>query len=155
MKLWSKSVLGLTVVALLLVAAWPTAALETFDRSELTLVTETGRHAFQIEMAVTSRQRNQGLMFRRKLPVDHGMLFDYQTPRTITMWMKNTYIPLDMVFIGPDGTVVGVHERAVPHSLQSIKSPRPARSVLEVNGGTVRRLGIKPGDRVEHPIFNN
>ena len=104
-------------------------------------------------MALTDRQQIQGLMFRRSLPGNAGMLFDYRMPRSITMWMKNTYIPLDMIFIGNDGRVNYIAQRTTPHSETIITSR--GRAVLEVNGGTSSRLGIVPGDKVEHPIFGN
>ena len=94
-------------------------------------------------------------MFRRKLAPDAGMLFDYKVPQRITMWMKNTYIPLDMLFIGAGGRIVNIAERTVPRSLAAISSDGNAQAVLEVNGGTARRLGIRPGDMVLHPIFSN
>jgi uncharacterized membrane protein (UPF0127 family) len=92
-------------------------------------------------------------MFRRSLDADAGMLFDYGTTQSVSFWMKNTLIPLDMVFIYANGRVAGVHQRAVPHSEQPIPSPAPVRAVLELNGGTAARLDIKPGDLVVHPIF--
>ncbi len=145
---------ALALVATGVVAPRGAATLETFDRSELVIVTETGRHKFSIELAVNGKQRAQGLMYRRDMPADHGMLFDYRRPQEIAMWMKNTFIPLDMVFLDATGTVKGTHERAVPQSLETIDSPGPVRAVLEVNGGTVKRLKIKPGDKVEHPLFD-
>ncbi len=141
------------VLAALAVFPRAAATLETFDRSELTIVTETGRHDFSVELASNGRQRAQGLMYRQEMPADHGMLFDYRRSRNVSMWMKNTYIPLDMLFIDAGGTIKGLHERAVPGSLEAISSPGPVRAVLELNGGTVRRLGIKPGDKVEHSLF--
>jgi len=92
-------------------------------------------------------------MFRRSLPANAGMLFDYRIPTRISMWMKNTYIPLDMIFIGADGKIINIAQRAVPLSEATISSRGRARAVLEVNGGTAARLGIKPGDRVESPLF--
>ena len=125
----------------------------TFERSPLYIITESGKHEFEVEMALTDRQQTQGLMFRRSLPRNAGMLFDYRMPRSITMWMKNTYIPLDMIFIGNDGRVNYIAQRTTPHSEAIITSR--GRAVLEVNGGTSSRLGIVPGDKVEHPIFGN
>ncbi|MBX6370015.1 MAG: DUF192 domain-containing protein [Rhodospirillales bacterium] len=126
---------------------------QTFPRSELELVTTKGRFKFKVEMATTPAQMAQGLMFRRSLDPDAGMLFDYGTTQRVSFWMKNTLIPLDMIFIYANGRVAAVHERAVPLSEQAIPSPVPVRAVLEVNGGTAARLGIKPGDLVVHPIF--
>ncbi len=127
--------------------------LVTFDKSELAIKTAKGKFKFDIELAISGPQQSQGLMFRRSLAADAGMLFDYRTPQFISMWMKNTYIPLDMIFIGQDGKVINIAERTIPHSEMVISSKSHARAVLEVNGGTASRLGIKPGDQVLHAIF--
>jgi uncharacterized protein len=121
----------------------------------LTIVTRNGRHAFLIEVARNDADRAQGLMFRRSLAPDRGMLFDFgrQTQPTV-MWMKNTYIPLDMIFIRPDGAIARIAENAEPLSTRTISSGEPVSAVLEVAGGTAARLGIKPGDRIEHPLFS-
>ena len=129
------------------------AQLQTFPKAELTIVSAGGPHKFTVELATTPGQMEQGLMFRRSLPPDAGMLFDYRAPSMASMWMKNTLIPLDMLFIGADGTVLDIHERAVPLSLDPIGTDKPVLGVLELNGGTVSRLGIKRGDRIDHPIF--
>ena len=94
-------------------------------------------------------------MFRRSLAPDAGMLFDYKQPTVATMWMRNTLIPLDMLFVDGKGRIVNIHERAVPESLDVIAAAAPVRAVIELNGGTAERLGIKPGDQVVHPIFGN
>ncbi|MDP6260226.1 MAG: DUF192 domain-containing protein [Rhodospirillales bacterium] len=124
-----------------------------FDRSALLIKTANGRFKFNIEMAISRRQQSQGLMFRHSLAADAGMLFDYRIPQRISMWMKNTFIPLDMIFIDQDGKVINIAERAIPHSEVVISSKTPARAVLEVNGGTASRLGIRSGDQVLHAIF--
>jgi hypothetical protein len=129
-------------------AAAQSAPLQTFSTASLDIVTRSGRHAFTVEIAETEAQRAQGLMFRSRLAPDGGMLFIYPADRRLSMWMKNTLIPLDMLFVASDGAIVGVHERAVPHSLRSIASRVPARAVIELAGGTVARLGIRVGDRV-------
>lgn len=126
-----------------------------FPKSSLVIVTSKGRHPFNIEMALTNRQQAQGLMFRRSMAADAGMMFDYRAPQIITMWMRNTFIPLDMIFVGADGRIINIAERTVPQSEAIVPSARPARAVIEVNGGTANRLGIKPGDTVEHAIFGN
>ena len=136
----------------LLVPAFPAAALETFTSSELTIVTAAGPRKFKVELALTEPQMEQGLMFRRSLAADAGMLFDFKSPVPVSMWMKNTLIPLDMVFVD-GGRVVDIHERAVPQSLDTITTRVPARYVIELNGGTVAHLGIKTGDRVTGPYF--
>ncbi len=149
--------LGFLIIALCLAQAGPARAQSTlanFERGELEIETGDGtRHVFQIELATTPEQKSQGLMFRRSLAPDGGMLFIYPSVRTITMWMRNTLIPLDMVFIAADGRIVKVAQRTVPMSLATISSGGPAKAVLEVNGGTAARLGLKPGDRVLHPAF--
>ena len=121
---------------------------EPFKTAKLAIQSANGRHEFTVELALSDRQQMQGLMFRRSLAPDAGMLFDYKLPTQITMWMKNTFIPLDMIFIGADGRIVRIAERTVPHSEEIVPSMRPARAVLEVNGGTAQRLGIKVGDAV-------
>ena len=131
------------------------AELASFPKSKLVIETASGKYNFNIELALSQPQMAQGLMFRRALAPDAGMLFDYGEPQPIAMWMKNTLIPLDMVFIGKDGKVVDFHERAVPMSLDTIEPKVPARAVLEVNAGTVQRLGLQVGDTVHHAFFGN
>ena len=94
-------------------------------------------------------------MFRRSLAADAGMIFDYGVPSLAAMWMKNTLIPLDMLFVDQHGRIINIHERAVPGALEPIAAAAPARAVIELNGGTAARLGIKPGDRVIFPIFGD
>ena len=127
----------------------------TFETSEVVIETRDGkRHDFRVELALNQRQRMQGLMYRPKLAPGAGMLFDYGRETPIAMWMKNTIVPLDMLFIGADGVIVNIAERTVPGSLATIPSEGPVRAVLEINAGTAARLGIKPGDRVLHRIFD-
>ena len=128
-------------------------ALATYGKSELTIETAGGKRHFAIEEAKTPQQMAQGLMYRRAMAADAGMLFEYERAQPAAFWMKNTLIPLDMLFIGADGTVLDIHERAVPLSLDPIGTDKPVLGVLELNGGTVSRLGIKRGDRIDHPIF--
>jgi uncharacterized protein len=143
----------LLVIALLLVTSIPAWALETFGTSELTIQTAAGPQKFSIELALTDAQMEQGLMFRRSMAADAGMLFDFKQPTNVTMWMKNTVIPLDMLFLDTSGKIIDIHERAVPYSTDIIASTVPARYVIELNGGTVARLGIKLGDKVTSPYF--
>jgi hypothetical protein len=131
------------------------AQLQRFETSTLTIVSATGPHRFTVEVAETPAQMEQGLMFRRTMAPDAGMLFDYKTPTLATMWMRNTLIPLDMLFVDEQGRIVNIHERAVPQSLDVIAAAAPVRAVIELNGGTAARLGIVQGDRVQHPIFGN
>jgi len=131
------------------------AQLAPFQTAPLTIVTAGGPQKFTVELAATPAQMEQGLMFRRSLAPDGGMLFDYRTPSMAMMWMKNTLIPLDMLFVDAEGRIVNIHERAVPGSLATISAAAPVRAVIELNGGTAARLGIRPGDRVIFPIFGN
>ena len=131
------------------------AQLQRFATSELTIVSATGPHRFTVEVAEAPAQMEQGLMFRRALAPDAGMLFDYKTPTMATMWMRNTLIPLDMLFVDAQGRIVNIHQRAVPQSLDVIAAAAPVRAVIELNGSTAARLGIAPGDQVQHPIFGN
>lgn len=129
--------------------------LQKFSSSELTILSASGPHRFKVELAETPAQMTQGLMFRTSLPPDAGMLFDYKEPTAATMWMRNTLIPLDMLFVDAQGRIVNIHQRAVPESLDLIAAAAPVRAVIELNGGTASRLGIRPGDQVVHPIFGN
>ncbi len=110
-------------------------------------------HAFNVEIADTEEERQKGLMFRESLPEDGGMLFDFGNPQPATIWMKNTLIPLDILFINTDGEVLAIARNAVPHSLRLITPGVPVKGVLEINGGAAAKLGIKPGDTVIHPMF--
>ena len=147
------------LLAILLATALPGRAaepqLQQFATSHLTIVSATGPHRFVVELAETPGQMEQGLMFRRSLAPDAGMLFDFKRPTVATMWMHNTLIPLDMLFVDQQGLIVNIAQRAVPESDQTIAAVKPVRAVIELNGGTAERLGIKPGDRVLYPIFGN
>jgi uncharacterized protein len=131
------------------------APLQHFAAAQLTIVSGGGRHRFTVELAETPAQMEQGLMFRRSLAPDAGMLFDFKEPTVATMWMHNTLIPLDMLFVDEHGRIVNIAQRAVPESDATIAAAAPVRSVIELNGGTAERLGIKPGDRVLFPIFGD
>ena len=122
--------------------------------SPLEIKTSDGRILrFTVELALTPEEQTIGLMNRSNLPADSGMLFDFGRDRPITMWMKNTLIPLDMIFVAADGTVLGIAERTVPMSLEIIPSPGPIRAVIEVNGGTSEHLKIHPGDHLIQPVL--
>src|SRR5579862_375239 len=120
----------------LLLAALPAWALETFGTSELTIQTAGGPQKFAIELALSDAQMEQGLMFRRTLAANAGMLFDFKSPTNVMMWMKNTVLPLDMLFLDTRGRIVDIHERAVPYSTDVIAAKMPSRYVIELNGGT-------------------
>jgi uncharacterized membrane protein (UPF0127 family) len=113
------------------------------------------KHLFHVEMAVDPMQQITGLMFRTSVPVDGGMLFDWGTPRDSQMWMKNTLVPLDMVFINVDGTIRAIAENTVPESLAVIDSRGPVRATLELQAGITAKLGILVGDKVSQRIFGN
>ena len=141
------------LAVMLLLAAAPSWALESFTTSELTIQTAGGPRKFSIELALSDPQMEQGLMYRRSLAPDAGMLFDFKQPTNVTMWMKNTLIPLDMLFLDNSGKIIDIHERAVPLSTDIISGRVPARYVVELNGGTVDKLGIKTGDQATSPYF--
>jgi uncharacterized membrane protein (UPF0127 family) len=130
--------------------------LAAFPRQTLTIHRGPGEKQgleYRVWVADTPRRQAQGLMFVRSLPSKQGMLFVHESPRPIGMWMKNTYIPLDMLFIDASGRIQQIVENTIPHSLDIIRSREPALAVLEIAGGEARRLGISPGQRVSHPAF--
>lgn len=129
-------------------AAWP-AGQQTIE-----IATKSGVHVFSVEIAENDAERAKGLMYRKELPEGRGMLFDFHREQEVSFWMQNTYIPLDMLFIRADGRIQRIVENAEPLSTKLIPSGGPVRAVLEVIGGTARKLGIAPGDRVASPIFN-
>lgn len=139
-----------TVVSLCFVAP----ALRAAEMQPLEIVAANGKHNFSVEVARTREEQDKGLMFRRELPDGQGMLFDFTTEQTVAFWMENTYISLDIIFINGDGRIRRIAENAEPLSKTTIPSDGPVRAVLEVIGGTARKLGIKEGDRVVHPIFS-
>jgi uncharacterized membrane protein (UPF0127 family) len=143
--------LTLLIVALIASASDFAAAAEL---QTLEIASKSGVHAFQVELAITPEEKEHGLMFRRELPEGQGMLFDFQFDQNVAFWMKNTYIPLDMLFIRGDGRILRIAENTEPLSERNIPSGGPVRAVLEVIGGTAKKLGIAPGDRVGGSIFS-
>ena len=119
----------------------------------LTISTQTGDHSFSVEIAATPATRERGLMNRRFMPIDRGMLFEFERDDPVAFWMKNTYIPLDMVFIARNGVVTRVVDRAEPFSETPIPSGGPCAAVLELNGGVAAEIGLRTGDMVRHPFF--
>jgi uncharacterized membrane protein (UPF0127 family) len=113
------------------------------------------RHLFHLEVANTSEEQERGLMYRTELPADGGMLFPYAPPRPIYMWMRNTLIPLDMIFVRPKGVIGYIEHDAEPHSEIPRGTPSDVQAVLELPGGTARRLGIKVGDYVDYTVPEN
>jgi len=121
----------------------------------LTIVTASGEHAFQVEIANTVDQRAKGLMYRRFMPADRGMLFEFETNAPVGFWMENTYISLDMVFISPNGTVTRVFPNAEPMSQAVIPSGGPCLGVLEINAGVAAKIGLAVGDKVRAAFFKS
>jgi uncharacterized membrane protein (UPF0127 family) len=145
-------IISRTCLAFLLLALVPAHAAEP-GLEALTIVTANGRHTFQVEVMRTEAERARGLMERRYLPADRGMLFDFKQPVPAAMWMKNTYISLDMLFIRADGTIANIAENTEPMSTRIIPADAPVLGVLELNAGTAVKIGAQPGDKVEHPLF--
>jgi uncharacterized protein len=141
------------VFALLCLASPSGAAAQPGGPDSLEIVTATGRHVFQIEIANDDATRERGLMDRRFMAPDHGMLFEFEREAPVAFWMKNTYIPLDMIFIGPSGVVTHVAANAEPLSERVIPSGGLCIGVLELNGGMAASIGLKVGDKVRHPFF--
>jgi uncharacterized membrane protein (UPF0127 family) len=148
-----RALLGILAALLLLARVEAAPGSTTFDETPLAIDTPSGRHEFRVEMAVSPEQRAQGLMFRESLAEDRGMLFDFGKPHRAAMWMRNTYVPLDMLFIAADGRIEQITADTQPLSDVVIASREPVRAVLELRGGVSAKLGIKPGDRVLHPLF--
>ncbi len=144
------AVAGLALAAAPLTLIMSGAPVALAAESIGTLETAAGKHRITIETADTPQARETGLMFRRSMPADQGMLFDFEEARPVTMWMKNTFIPLDMLFMDSTGVVTSIKRNAQPQSLDLIPSGGPARYVLELNAGAADRYGAKPGDRLRH-----
>ena len=143
--------------ALLLVLVLVLGVADAYAGPSVPLVistSESGKRVFHVLLATTPEEQERGLMFQPAIPADSGMLFDFHRVQAVQMWMKNTLIPLDMLFIAEDGRIVGIANRTVPKSLDIIAAPRPVRAVLEINGGTCEQLQIKVGDRVTEPTFD-
>ncbi|MFK4657076.1 uncharacterized membrane protein (UPF0127 family) [Bradyrhizobium japonicum] len=119
----------------------------------LEIVTRNGVQVFSVEMATTEEEKQTGLMYRKELADGKGMLFDFKPEQEVSMWMKNTYVSLDMIFIRADGRILRIAENTEPLSTKIISSQGPARAVLEVAAGTAQKYGIRPGDRVGHRLF--
>jgi len=142
------------ILALALTAAFDVSAQElppledSFESSTLVIVASRACHHLDVYLAVTTSQQRRGLMFVRELPPQRGMLFVYDRPGLLSMWMKNTFIPLDMLFVREDGTVASIETDTEPQSLRSVSAKEPVRYVLELAAGTTRALGIEPGSRL-------
>ena len=136
-------------------AAWLMAPLPagSAEQQTLEIVSKSGVHVFSVELAVTDEERQKGLMFRRSLPESQGMMFDFKQDQDVSMWMRNTYVSLDMIFIRGDGRILRIAENTETESDRIIPSGGPVRAVLEVVAGTAKKFGLAPGDRVASPIF--
>ncbi len=145
------------LAAILVVAGFAVASapLRAASFQPLEIVTKNGVQAFSVEMATTDEEKQTGLMYRKELADGKGMLFDFNPEQQISMWMKNTYVSLDMIFIRADGRILRIAENTEPLSTKIISSQGPARAVLEVPAGTAQKYGIRPGDRVGHPLFGS
>jgi len=146
------------LLALATLASLPARALESlqqFPSSVLTIRTHKSTEWFSVWIADTPERSEQGLMFQQWLPADQGMLFPQDAPRVMHMWMKNTLIPLDMLFLDPHGRIVHIRENASPESLDIITFPKPVAGVLELKGGICARENIRVGDRVIHALFGS
>jgi uncharacterized protein len=148
-RLWA----ALSLVVLIAFAAGGAARVDGLEA--LQIVTATGTHNFQVEIARDDASRARGLMDRRFMPADHGMLFEFEREEPEAFWMKDTYIPLDMIFISRVGVVTNIAANAEPLSERAIPSGPPCMAVLELNGGAAARIGLKVGDKVRHPFFGS
>jgi uncharacterized membrane protein (UPF0127 family) len=123
--------------------------------AQISIDTPHGPAAFDVEVAADAQSQHMGLMYRRELAANAGMLFDLHKPQFVSFWMKNTYLPLDLLFVRADGTISTIEPNAIPLSTGSIPSAEPVEAVIELNGGRAHQLGIKPGARVHGSIFGN
>jgi uncharacterized protein len=150
---WRAARVWFAVACVAAFAAFAGTATRAASFGTLEIATKSGVHIFSVEMATTEEEKTKGLMYRRELADGKGMLFDFSPEQQISMWMKNTYISLDMIFIRADGRILRIAENTEPESTAIISSGGLARGVLEVPAGTAQKYGIAPGDRVSHPLF--
>jgi uncharacterized protein len=151
---WRRPRVWLTAFLVVASFAFANAAARAASIQSLEIVTKSGVQVFTVEMATTEEEKTTGLMYRKELADGKGMLFDFSPEQQVSMWMKNTYISLDMIFIRADGRILRIAENTEPLSTRIIASGGLAKGVLEVIAGTAEKYGIKPGDRVAHPLFN-
>ena len=147
-----KSAIG--AAALVLAAGSATAAANA-PLHRLEIDTASGPHIFNVELMSTDAEREHGLMFRRSMPRDHGMLFDFHRQQPVVFWMKNTYLPLDMIFVASNGRVVSIKHDAKPMDETLIPSGAPTQGVIEVNAGVAKAIGVQVGDEVKASIFHD
>jgi uncharacterized membrane protein (UPF0127 family) len=153
-RIAGRLMMSLVAASAVLAAFYITPAAKAASVQPLEIATKSGVQVFSVEMATTEEEKQTGLMYRKELPDGKGMLFDFSPEQQISMWMKNTYISLDMIFIRADGRILRIAENTEPLSTKIISSGGLAKGVLEVIAGTAQKYGIKPGDRVAHPLFN-
>ena len=146
--------LRIPFAAVLVVCVFSAFGARAASIQPLEIVTKSGVQMFSVEMATTEEEKTTGLMYRKELADGKGMLFDFSPEQEVSMWMKNTFISLDMIFIRADGRILRIAENTEPQSTKIIPSRGLAKGVLEVIAGTARKYGIAPGDRVAHPLFN-
>src|SRR5881227_1564093 len=144
----------MVVVAAVALCAFAAAGARAASVQPLEIVTKNGVQVFSVEIATTEDEKQTGLMYRKELADGKGMLFDFNPEQEVSMWMKNTYVSLDMIFIRADGRILRIAENTEPMSTKIVSSRGPARAVLEVIAGTAKKYGIQAGDRVAHPLFN-
>jgi uncharacterized membrane protein (UPF0127 family) len=151
---WLRAGLWIALLSWIGMVAPGGAGVHAAEFQPLEIATRAGVKMFAVEMATTEKEKEKGLMYRKHLPDGQGMLFDFSPVQQVSMWMKNTYISLDMIFIGPDGRILRIAENTEPLSTRIIPSRGLAKGVLELIAGTAKKYGIAPGDRVSHPLFN-
>ena len=146
--------LWIAVAAVVALCAFSGFGARAASFQTLEIATKSGVQVFSVEIATTEEEKTTGLMYRKQLADGKGMLFDFSPEQEVSMWMKNTYIPLDMIFIRADGRILRIAENTEPLSTRIIPSGGLAKGVLEVIAGTAQKYGIAPGDRVAHPLFD-
>lgn len=144
----------MALLALVVAGVMAGTAVRAAELQTVEIATKSGVQVFTVEVATTEEEKRTGLMYRKELADGRGMLFDFSPEQEVAMWMKNTFIPLDMIFIRADGRILRIAENTVPQSTAIISSRGLAKGVLEVIAGTAKKYGIAPGDRVAHPLFN-
>jgi uncharacterized membrane protein (UPF0127 family) len=154
LRIRGRMMMALATAFAVLVTLCANPAAQAASFQPLEIATKSGVQVFSVEMATTEEEKQNGLMHRKELPDGKGMLFDFSPEQQISMWMKNTYISLDMIFIRADGRILRIAENTEPLSTKIISSGGLAKGVLEVIAGTAQKYGIQPGDRVAHPLFS-
>ena len=154
LRMGGRLMTSLAAASAVLVILYSNPAVRAASVQPLEIATKSGVQVFSVEMATTEEEKTTGLMYRKELPDGKGMLFDFSPEQQISMWMKNTYISLDMIFIRADGRILRIAENTEPLSTKIISSGGLAKGVLEVIAGTAQKYGIQPGDRVAHPLCN-